>query len=90
MTNAALVQNVAYLVILLALAKPLGVFMARVYQGERTFLTSVLGPLERFLYRAAGVKEDEEMSWKTYAIAMAMPAAADVKFCTVSAVICTK
>jgi K+-transporting ATPase ATPase A chain len=70
MTNAALVQNVAYLVILLALAKPLGVFMARVYQGERTFLTPVLGPVERVLYRAAGVKEDEEMSWKTYAIAM--------------------
>jgi K+-transporting ATPase ATPase A chain len=43
--------------------------MAKVYQGEHTFLDGVLGPVERFIYRVAGVKPDEEMSWKTYAIA---------------------
>jgi potassium-transporting ATPase potassium-binding subunit len=68
-TSIGLLQNVVYLVALLALASPLGVFMARVYQGEKTFLIRILGPLERFLYRAAGVDEREEMDWKRYAIA---------------------
>jgi len=57
-------------VVLLALAKPLGAFMARVYQGERTFLGPLLHPVERLIYRAAGVRADEEMSWKVYAIAL--------------------
>ena len=63
-------QLVFYLVALLALAKPLGAFMARVYQGEKTFLDPVLRPLERLIYRASGVKAEEEMGWKTYAVAM--------------------
>jgi len=63
-------QLILYLVILLALAKPLGSFMAKVYQGEHTFLDPVLGPLERFVYRVSGVKSDEDMNWKTYAIAV--------------------
>lgn len=62
-------QLIFYIVVLLLLAKPLGSFMAKVYQGEHTFLDGVLGPVERFIYRVAGVKPDEEMSWKTYAIA---------------------
>jgi K+-transporting ATPase ATPase A chain len=62
-------QLIFYIVVLLALAKPLGSFMARVYQGEHTFLDSVLRPMERLIYRLSGVKPDEEMSWKTYAIA---------------------
>ena len=62
-------QLIFYLVVLLALAKPLGSFMAKVYQGERTFLDPVLRPVERFIYRLAGVKPDEDMNWKTYAIA---------------------
>ena len=44
--------------------------MAKVYQGERTFLDRVLGPVERFIYRISGVKPEEEMNWKTYAIAV--------------------
>ena len=44
--------------------------MARVYQGERTQLDPLLRPVERWLYRAAGVRADEDMSWKTYAAAM--------------------
>jgi K+-transporting ATPase ATPase A chain len=63
-------QLAFYLVVLLALAKPLGAFMAGVYQGERTFLDPVLRPLERLLYRLSGVRPDEEMNWKVYAIAM--------------------
>jgi K+-transporting ATPase ATPase A chain len=63
------IQLIFYIVVLLALAKPLGSFMARVYQGERTFLDRLLGPVERFIYRLSGVKADEEMNWKTYAVA---------------------
>jgi K+-transporting ATPase ATPase A chain len=62
-------QLVLYLVVLLLLAKPLGTFMARVYESQRTFLDPVLGPVERFIYRVAGVRLAEEMNWKTYAIA---------------------
>ncbi len=64
------IQLILYIVVLLALAKPLGSFMAKVYQGERTFLDRVLGPVERFIYRLSGVKPDEDMNWKTYAIAV--------------------
>ena len=62
-------QLIFYIVVLLLLAKPLGSFMAKVYQGERTFLDRVLGPVERFIYRLSGVRSEEEMNWKTYAIA---------------------
>ena len=70
MTPAGMLQIVAYLIALLVLVKPLGSFMARVYQGERTFLDPVLGPVERLLYRLGGVRPDQEMDWKTYAVAM--------------------
>jgi len=63
-------QLIFYLVVLLALAKPLGSFMAKVYQGEHTFLDRVLGPVERFIYRVSGVNQEEDMNWKTYAIAV--------------------
>ncbi len=62
-------QLIFYILVLLLLAKPLGSFMAKVYQGERTFLDRVLGPVERFIYRVSGVRPEEEMNWKTYAIA---------------------
>ena len=58
------------MVVLLLLAKPLGTFMAKVYQGEHTFLNHVMGPIERFIYRVSGIKPDEDMNWKTYAIAV--------------------
>jgi len=63
-------QLIFYIAVLLLLAKPLGSFMAKVYQGERTFLNRVLGPVERFIYRVSGVNPEEEMDWKIYAIAM--------------------
>jgi K+-transporting ATPase ATPase A chain len=64
------VQIVLYFLVLLLLAKPLGSFMARVYQGELTFLTPVLKPVENLLYRSMGVRPDDEMGWKTYTIAV--------------------
>jgi K+-transporting ATPase ATPase A chain len=69
MTASILLQPALYLLVLLLLVKPLGAFMARVYQGERTFLSPVLQPVERFIYRLARIHADEDMDWKTYAIA---------------------
>ncbi len=63
-------QLIIYFVVLIALAKPLGLFMTHVYQGEHTFLGPVMRPLEKFIYRLSGVHPDEEMDWKVYAIAM--------------------
>lgn len=63
-------QLIFYIVVLLLLAKPLGSFMAKVYQGERTFLDRVLGPAERFIYRLSGIDPRAEMDWKVYAFAM--------------------
>ncbi len=57
-----------YIGVLLILVKPLGGYMARVYQGERTFLSPVIAPIERAVLRLAGIKSDDEMTWKTYAI----------------------
>jgi K+-transporting ATPase ATPase A chain len=70
MTAFSLIQIGLYLVILLLLVKPLGAYMAHVYQGERTFLDPVLKPLERLIYRIAQVHNAVEMDWKTYALAM--------------------
>ncbi len=70
MTLNGSIQLGLYLVVLLALAKPLGGFMARVYMGQPNGLDRVLGPLERLIYRLCGVRAEEEMGWKTYAIAM--------------------
>jgi K+-transporting ATPase ATPase A chain len=63
-------QFAIYLLVLIGLAKPLGNYMAKVYQGERTFLTPILSPVENLIYRLSGIHPDEEMDWKTYAIAM--------------------
>jgi potassium-transporting ATPase potassium-binding subunit len=72
MTAFVWLQIGLYLTVLLLLVKPLGSFMARVYQGERTFLSPVLGPVERLIYRITGVNPKEEMGWKTYAFVMLM------------------
>jgi len=64
------VQIGIYFVVLLLLVKPLGLYMARVYQGESTFLDWPIHPLERLCYRLVGVNPQDEMDWKTYAIAL--------------------
>ncbi len=70
MSAAALVQVGVYLLLLLLLVKPLGAYMARVYQGEPIVLARVFGPAERAMYRLAGVCPEKEMDWKRYAGAL--------------------
>ncbi len=70
MTGSGVFQLVLYVVVLLLLAKPLGAYMARVYQGQRIGLDRALGWLERLIYRVAGIRPDAEQGWKAYAIAM--------------------
>ena len=72
MTSNGVLQILLYLAVLLLLAKPLGAFMARVFQREKTLLDPVLGPLERLIYRLARVDAGREMDWKENAIAMVM------------------
>ncbi len=70
MTLNGFLQIVLYFVVLIALAKPLGSYMARVYEGRTVLPERVLGPVERLIYRVSGVRPEEEMHWTTYAIAM--------------------
>ncbi|HSE06977.1 MAG TPA: potassium-transporting ATPase subunit KdpA [Methylomirabilota bacterium] len=70
MTATAIFQLVFYVVVLLVLARPLGAYMARVYEGRRIALDRLLGGLERLVYRAAGVWPNAEMGWRSYALAM--------------------
>ena len=70
MTANGIFQLVFYVVVLIALAKPLGGYMARVYENRRIALDRVLGPVERLIYRLSGIHPGDEMGWKTYAIAM--------------------
>jgi len=70
MTVNGWLQIIVYLAVLLAITKPVGVFMARVFSRERTFLDPVLRPIERLLYRLTLVDEEHEMRWTEYAFAM--------------------
>src|SRR6476659_9855263 len=70
MTVNGWLQILIYIAIVIALAKPVGVFMTRVFDGERTFLHPLLRPLERLLYRLTRVDEKREMHWTEYAAAM--------------------
>ena len=70
MTANGWAQIALYFVVLTALVVPLGRFMARVFEGERTFLSPVFRPVEGVLYRAAGVDEAREQHWLTYTVAM--------------------
>ena len=67
MTTNGMIQIGLYLAVLLALVKPLGSYMAKVYQGETFWLNRILGPVERLIYRMLGIRPEDEMSWKTYA-----------------------
>ena len=70
MTANGCFQILLFLALILAVTKPLGVFMARVFNRERTFLDPLLRPLERLLYRVTGVDENHDMAWTEYAFAM--------------------
>ncbi|HEX3558659.1 MAG TPA: potassium-transporting ATPase subunit KdpA [Pyrinomonadaceae bacterium] len=70
MTANGWLQILLFLAVVLAVTKPLGLFMARVFGGERTRLHALLRPVERLIYRLTGVEEEREMRWTEYAAAM--------------------
>ena len=70
MTSNALVQIGFFLLLVTAVSVPLGLYMARVFSGQHTFLDPVLLPIERFIYRTTGVKPGVEMTWQEYTISM--------------------
>jgi potassium-transporting ATPase potassium-binding subunit len=70
MTAIGWIQIILYCAIIVALAKPLGWYMTRVFNGERTFLSPILRPVEAGLYRIGGVDEKREQHWLTYTVAM--------------------
>jgi K+-transporting ATPase ATPase A chain len=69
-TAIGVYQILFFFLLILAVTKPLGVFMGRIFDGERTFLHPVLRPLERIIYRLSGVREDVEQHWTGYAGAL--------------------
>ncbi len=67
MTLHGLLQVALFFGVLLLVTKPLGLYMARVYEGHQSALSTLLGPLERGIYHLCGVRSEEEMAWKRYA-----------------------
>jgi K+-transporting ATPase ATPase A chain len=70
MTTNGILQIALYCVIVTATAVPLGKYMARVFAGERNFLSPILGPMERGLYAISGVDPKKEQHWLTYTVAV--------------------
>jgi K+-transporting ATPase ATPase A chain len=70
MTANGYLQLAFYVVVLIALAKPLGAYMAAIYEGKPAILNQFGAPIERLIYRLCGVKESEEMRWTEYALAV--------------------
>src|SRR5262245_23581011 len=67
MTSVGILQILAFFGLILLVTKPIGLFMARVFEGKRTFLHPVVRPLETTIYRLCGVRENEEQRWTQYA-----------------------
>ena len=72
MTPNGLLQIGVFFLAVLALTKPMGSFMARVFEGERTWLHAVLRPLERLIYKLCGIREEQEQRWTGYAASLLM------------------
>ncbi len=70
MTLNGIAQIAIFCVLVIALTRPLGLYMTRIFNGERTFLSPVLRPIERGLYAISGIKESEEQDWLIYGAAM--------------------
>src|SRR5713101_10096610 len=70
MTSLGLLQIALFFALILVCTKPLGAFMARVFEGQRTFLHPVLRWLEALIYKVVGVKEDVEQRWTQYAASL--------------------
>ena len=70
MTANGWFQIFFFFALVLVCAKPLGVYMARVFERERTWADRIFRPIERLIYRVTGIDESREMAWTEYAIAM--------------------
>ena len=70
MTANGWIQILLYALVIFAIAKPLGIYMFRVFEGDRQPLPKFFGPIERLLYRLCGVDPKEGQGWKSYAIAL--------------------
>jgi len=70
MTLIGWFQIFLFISVLLLLVKPVGGYMARVYQGEHTFLSPAISPVERLIYRFCGIDPTQDMTWKEYALAL--------------------
>src|SRR5579862_6629900 len=72
MTAIGIFQILLFFALILVLTKPMGIYMAKVFAGERTLLDPILKPIERLCLKLFGVKEEEDMRWTTYTLAMLM------------------
>src|SRR5205085_2584344 len=72
MTLNGWLQLAIFFLAVLAVTKPLGVYMTKVFSGEKTFLSRVLGPVERLIYRLCRIDDEREQHWTTYTAAMLM------------------
>jgi K+-transporting ATPase ATPase A chain len=70
MTPNGILQIAIYFLIILALAKPMGIFMARLFEGKKTFVHPILRPIETLIYKLAGVNENSEQRWTQYTAAL--------------------
>ncbi len=69
-TLQSVLQVLIFLAILLLITKPLGLYMTRIFSGERTWLTPVLAPVERLFYKLCGIDPAEEQRWTGYVVSM--------------------
>ena len=70
MSQNEILQLILYCLLLVLCVKPLGLFMAKVFLSEKTFITPILQPVENFIYKLSGVDNKEEMDWKRYTFAL--------------------
>ncbi|MGO8672834.1 MAG: potassium-transporting ATPase subunit KdpA [Capsulimonadaceae bacterium] len=70
MTFIGWFQIILYILVILAITKPVGTFLYKVFEGQRTFMTPILGWMEKLIYKVGGVDPDEEMPWTVYCGAM--------------------
>jgi potassium-transporting ATPase potassium-binding subunit len=72
MTLNGVIQILIYALIILLLAKPVGLYMTKIFSGEQTWLTPVFAPVERVFYRLSGIDPNEEQKWTSYVVSMLM------------------
>jgi K+-transporting ATPase ATPase A chain len=70
MTSIGIFNILFFFLVILAITKPIGLFMVKLFQGERTLFHPAMRPLERLVYRMGGVREDEEQHWTQYAVSL--------------------